>query len=387
MEMGDGFKVEMPLEITLVLFNFLLFVYTIKNKNDINWRNSIGWGIVALLLAAGFSIPTAIYPIIALKAWVILLNYAFAFYGTWQMLNFSDKEKSTILKVASLSYGALICYASISYVKMGIHYQNSYLMSKPFAVGHTLLCAMGFPLWIYLSSLLFAKKIKLWQIMLWLAYTSFIMFSYSRFYWVLIPVFIGFFILKYWKKTRWYFVGLGIVGLVAGFFSYQAIKEKRNREMAWLDPEDHNTLFVQIQSIFDRQANESNTERLNRWKMGKIMFEEHPVSGVGLNNYATVYPAVSQRFTFEKTTRSDVMMNAHQWYLGTLYEQGIVGALALLFFFFSILKHYKRLTFVAFLLLFHYFALGLIEDFLLLAEVAPAFWMSIGYVAMNETSK
>jgi O-antigen ligase len=379
MEIGGAFKVEVPLEIGLAVFNVLLLGFLIRNFKAVAWNNRILWAVVGLVLASGWSIVNAVYPWVALKAWIVLLNYILAFFGAWHILQFSKSEQTQLIRVAGLSYGVLLVYAAVRYWLLGVHYQNSYLIGQPFAVGHTLLCAMGFPLWLYLTNLIFTKKAAYWQMALCFAYTAFILLSYSRLYWVLIPVFLGIFVLFYWKKARWYFVALGLMTLVAGYFSYHYIKDKRDREQAWLDPNDHNTLFVQIQSIFELRTNESNTERLNRWKMGKVMLDEHPLSGVGLNNYAQVYPDISKRFTFEKTTRSDMMMNAHQWYLGCLYEQGIVGAAALLLFFIAFLSYYRRFTFLASLIFLHYLALGFIEDFMLLPEVSPAFWLCVGW--------
>jgi O-antigen ligase len=387
MEIGDTVKVECPLEIAMALYNLGLLAYSIKNYRDITWRNLSLWAVIGLQIAAGFSIFNAIYPMIALKAWIVSANYCFAFFGSWFILNFSKEEKDKILWVACLSYGALLLYAAGQYAHIGIQYQNSYLMAKPFAVGHTLLFAMGFPLWLYLSNEVFSKKTPWWKLGLWIVYTIYSMLSYSRLYWILIPLCIGLLILNYWKKARWYFVTLSIVGLFAGFFTYKNIKDRRDREKVWLDANDHNTLFVQIQSIFEMRANESNLERFNRWNIGKVMFEEHPWSGVGLNNYATVYPDISQRFDYEKTTRSDLKMNAHQWYLGCLYEQGIIGIVALLFFFAAFFWQNKKITFLAFLIFLHYFALGLIEDFLLLPEIVPAFWCCVGIFSTEDDSR
>jgi O-antigen ligase len=363
-----------------VLYNLLLLWYAYQNKQQIVWRNPVLWSVFGLAAASAISSSNAIFPIIAFKAWLIWSNYALAFYGSFLLLSFSPKEKNTIITIGATAYGVLLSYAAIQLLRLGLHYQNSYLMALPFAKGHTLLLAIGFPLWLYLSDIVFSRKGNKKQIILWFIYSLFIICSYSRLYWVLLLVFISLFILKYWKRTRWIFVVMGLMSIVTGYFGYHYMQEKRNREQAWLHPDDHNSWFVQVESIFEMHKNESNTERLYRWKMGKTMFDEHRFTGVGLNNYSEVYPEISKRFEYEKTTRSDVKMNAHQWYLGTLYEQGLLGILALALFFLAILSQYKRISFLGFLIIIQYFALGMVEDFMLLPEIIPAFWLCLGFL-------
>jgi O-antigen ligase len=384
MEMGKSTRIEFPLEFALVIYNFCLLYFAYQQRKHIAWLNPIALAVAGIFAAALLSILPAVYPMIALKASVILGNYILAFFGSFLVISFTEMEKRRIIQFFAISYFALLSYAAIRYLYLGIHYQNSYLVAQPFARGHTLLIAMGFPLWILLCHKIFTKQNNVLELCLFVIYSIFVSSLYSRLYWVLLPLFIGFFILKYWKKWRWFFVAMSSLLLIVGYFTFHQIQEKRNREQAWLDPDDHNSWFVQVESIIDFSKNESNTERANRWKVGALMFESHPLTGVGLNNYATVHPEISQQIALEKTSRSDMKMNAHQWYLGTLFEQGIVGILALLALFLAILSQYKRISFMIGLIIFHYIALGLIEDFILLAEVAPVFWICLGWFAIDK---
>ncbi len=383
-EIGTTTRIEFSLELAIVIYNFCLLYFAYQQRKHIAWRNPIALAVAGILTAAFCSILPAVYPMIALKASVILGNYILAFFGSFIVLSFTEKEKRLIIQVFSIAYFALLSYAAIHYIWLGIHYQNSYLVAQPFARGHTLLVAMGFPLWVLLCHKIFIKRNNSFEFYLFVFYSIFISSLYSRFYWVLLPLFIALFILKYWKKWRWFFVSLSCLFLIIGYFAFHQIQEKRNREQEWLNPDDHNSWFVQVESIFDFSKNESNTERTNRWKVGRLMYESHPLTGIGLNNYATVHPEICQQIVLEKTSRSDMKMNAHQWYLGTLFEQGIIGALALLVLFLAILSQYKRIFFVTSLVIVHYVALGLIEDFVLLAEVAPVFWICLGWFASED---
>lgn len=372
--------VELPIETLIGSYNIMLIIYLIQNRNIINWKNPILWGVFALFFGAVFSFSAAILPLVTLKALIVWSNYCMAFYGSWLILQFNNKEKKQLLKTVSISYGLLMLYAFVQYLHLGIHYQNSYMMARPFANGHTLLIAMGFPLWLLLSNKVIMLKAKHWEYGLWLFYTAFIYLSYSRFYWVIVIVMFSCMMLKHWKKIQIPFL-IGSIALVTlGYFSYNYIKEERDRTQAWLHPDDHNSAFVQLESIFKMSKNESNIERINRWKIGLAMYYEQPFSGIGLNNYSETYTQFDDSLSLKSTTRNSDKMNAHQWYLGVLAEQGIIGVCCLLLFLGIWANSYrKHFHFISFLCFIHYLCFGIIEDFLLNPEVVPAFWLCLGW--------
>lgn len=377
--MGQRIRIEIPLELCLLLYNFLLGIYILRKDNlKPLLKDNVIFAVVVMAITSATSILDAAIPMAALKAWIIWINYCFAFWASFVVLDFSEKELKFFLKVFSISYISLLAFAFGKYLMIGIHYQNSYLMAKPFATGHTLLISMGFPLWLYLAHNIFKKTASKLQIALFIGYCLIIVISYSRFYWVFAPLFTGLFAYFYWVEHRKKLIRIGAILAILGIAAFFIVKEKRDREQAWLDPDDHNSSFVQLQSIFDLKTNESNTERFNRWKVGMAMLQSNIWTGVGLNNYAEVFPIFMQNVHLKRTTRTDLKMNAHQWYLGTLYEQGFLGLLALIGFIWAWARQGKKHSFLAWMIAIHYLALGMIEDFMLLAEISPMFWMCVG---------
>lgn len=379
-EIGDSHRFEFPLEPALLLFDLGLLIYALRQKKISFFFTLKHFSVFGIGFAASLSIINAVFPMIAAKACVIWWVYVFGFYGSWIVLDFTSAERQTMLKVIASASILLLTYATIHLIQLGIHYQNSYLMALPWARGHTLLLAISFPLWLYLSDLVFSEKANKLQIFLWILCNILIVISYSRLYWVLVCFYIFIFLLQYGIKWRRLILGIALLVIITSTIVFKMMQAKRNHEKAWLNPDDHNSWFVQVESIFDLSKNESNIERTYRWKIGALMLKDHIWTGVGLNNYAEVYPLVSAQLDFQKTTHSNTKMNAHQWYLGTLYEQGIIGLTALLLFLTTIMWRWRQWNFLITTIIIHYLALGFIEDFALSPEIIPGFWIALGWL-------
>jgi O-antigen ligase len=79
------------------------------------------------------------------------------------------------------------------------------------------------------------------------------------------------------------------------------------------------------------------TERVDLWNAAIAMYSEHPVLGVGINNYSVAYPdlprtpsVAPEHRLFLEGEAQVLPTHAHNLYLNTLAEEGIVGAIALL---------------------------------------------------------
>jgi putative inorganic carbon (hco3(-)) transporter len=66
-------------------------------------------------------------------------------------------------------------------------------------------------------------------------------------------------------------------------------------------------------------ANWAVLERLAHWQAAQNMFREHPWLGVGIGNYAAVYPA------YRLPRWTDPLGHAHNYYLNVAAEAGLVG--------------------------------------------------------------
>lgn len=380
-------KLETPLEWIIPLFNVGLVFYVWKNRFSMQINKVYFISVVGLFISVIASVVSSEIFIHSVKGAVVWISYFFAFAGGFWVLNFDEKEKKQLLLVCGVSYGILLLYSFIHYLIIGIKYHNSYKMALPFANGHTLLIAMAFPLWIYLANICIKNPRKnVYLTLFFVFYTGIIYLSYSRFYWVFATLLIGIIFLYHYPRWIKLTLVLSVILVVVAYLAYIKISEYRNKNQVWLDPKDHTNVFVQIESIFLLSKNESNTERFNRWNAAKMMFLENIWMGIGINTFPEryyVYLDKVERVKIAETTRKNNYMNAHNVYIGTMAEQGIFGLIALFFFIGLWLYHWKKLGFLAKLVFLNYAFFGMIEDFTLLVDIVPCFWLCVGWGVKN----
>jgi O-antigen ligase len=380
-------KLETPLEWFIPIFNVSLLLYGLKNRFAVKINKWFFVSLSALAIAVIASIINSEVILHSVKGAVVWISYFFAFAGGFWILNFDEKEKKHLLWVCGVSYGILLLYSFVRYLVIGIEYHNSYKMALPLANGHTLLIAMAFPIWIYFANICIKNPRKnVYLILFFVFYTSIVYLSYSRFYWVFATLLIGIIFLYHYPKWIKPVIISGMILSISVYIAYIKISEYRNKNQVWLDPKDHTSLFVQIESVFVLSKNESNAERINRWNASLIMFSQNIWTGVGINTFPERYYTYLDKIPKDKlkeTTRKDDYMNAHNLYIGTMAEEGILGLLALLFFTTLWVYYWKKLGFLAKLIFAHYVFLGLIEDFTLLVDIIPCFWVCVAWGIKN----
>lgn len=88
-----------------------------------------------------------------------------------------------------------------------------------------------------------------------------------------------------------------------------------------------------IISITDLKNNKSNTTRLSLWKSSLIMFKDHPITGIGINNFKETYSLEYKQPDIE------VFSHAHNTFLNFLSETGLIGFFSIIYLFIRILKY------------------------------------------------
>lgn len=118
------------------------------------------------------------------------------------------------------------------------------------------------------------------------------------------------------------FIGAGFVCLLALVGAYLAgiIPEST------LQPVLEKAGFLRISFTLPTNNSFANSERLAHWLAGIHMFQDHPFLGVGIGNYAAAY----SHYALGIFTQS--LGHAHNYYINSAAEAGILGLLTLLGF-------------------------------------------------------
>jgi O-antigen ligase len=117
-------------------------------------------------------------------------------------------------------------------------------------------------------------------------------------------------------------IGIGLIGVLVIIAAYLAGIVPQH----YLNPILLILGLTQISFTSPSPADYSTAERLAHWFAGIQMFVTHPLTGVGIGNYPIAYPK------YFITIFVNSLGHAHNYYINTAAETGIIGLIAFLLF-------------------------------------------------------
>jgi len=288
--------------------------------------------ICGMMLWMAITTITSYDPIVSLKfmvsrAWFVVSF--FFFLGHIMLHDSKYREKMVMLLMFPLC--VVITYTMIRHAGYGFDKQAGHWVMKPFFKDHTSYGAV-LAMFIFPAIALLAKENRPTLTRLMLAIATFVIaiglvFSFTRAAWVSLAV-AGLLYAAMRIGLKWRtLVGVGVVILAGLSLSMDSIiiDMQRNKQ----DSSDN--LTEHLESISNVSSDDSNLERLNRWRCALSLFQERPITGWGPGTYQFVYAPFqrSDLKTIISTNNADGG-NSHSEYLGPLAEQGVLGAVFIL---------------------------------------------------------
>ncbi len=389
-----GLGLSLPTE-PIIFSIMVLFILKHLHKNSMDikvMKHPITIAIIINLVWIFVTCLTSELPIISFKFLVSRLWFVITFYfiGTQLFRNYSNVKKFYWLYITAFT--AIIFYTLYNHYLMGFEEEPANYVMSPFYNDHTIygaMLAMFFPgLIFFILNKKYTTSIKFAAFLLFVIYTTALVFSYTRAAWLsLATAFFAYILLLLRIKfTTILFVFIAVCSVLLIYQTEIVMKLEKNRQDASQDFDKH------IESISNISTDASNLERLNRWNAAFRMFEERPFFGWGPGTYSFVYAPFQH--SHEKTIISTNMGdkgNAHSEYVGPLCESGVLGSLtfiaivlAALFTGFRLYytikeNEIKKMALVTLLGFITYIVHGALNNFLDTDKASVPFW---GFIAM-----
>ena len=327
---GTGIDLSIPTEPIMALV-LLITVFKLTVTREFPkelLRHPLTWLIGIYLLWTLITAITSTLPGVSFKTLAYRLWFTAGFYLVAARLAYNEKFRSRYIIAYSAGLAVVIIYFIVRVQGAGLlNQQFAHSACYPFYKDHTSFGASMAFIIPPLAVMLFSKA-GLWRkgllaTLLVLFLTGFIL-SYSRAAWVsLIAATLLGLILWIRMPCRLLAVSAAvftvIIVLSAGWIWQQMDSTT----------EDSSTdLGQHLRSSSNISTDQSNLERINRWKCALRMFTEKPHAGWGPGTYQFKYAP------FQKASEKTVIStdfgdagNAHSEYLGALSESGWPGAL------------------------------------------------------------
>jgi hypothetical protein len=280
----------------------------------------------AVLLVASLASSNRL---VSVKYYLSLVLYVVVGYGLPRVLKLSGREWRRVGAALAAGTFVLVAYVLVHHFQTGFSFSLSYSIAQPFSAnGHTNLTVQLEPLILGLNLLLLGSVgvqagPRRWLVAVGLTAALLVVaFSYSRasFYSLLLQAGL---LLAYtrWGAARRLLLVWGVAALViAGMWQVMA----RLHDNTSL----HDTSFFQeMKTVQDfSSANDSNAERLNRWRFCLSLFPESPLLGIGPGTFPDRYlDYVRHTPGHPMYLDTQQRMNAHNLYLNWLAEAGLLG--------------------------------------------------------------
>ncbi len=390
-----GFTVNMPAEpiiAAILMLFFLKLIYEQRYERAI-LKHPVTIAIAVYLFWMLITSVTSEMKLVSLKYFISQLWYIVTFYFVFIKLFKEKINLHRFLWYYGVPLAIVILIITFQHSVYGFDRQVGTWIVRPFFNDHTnysAVISLLTPLFfIFIFNRNYSSLQRFFALLIFMAFTTGIIFSYSRASWLGIIVSVAAFILIYFR-INYRFIAATALLVFGLFYTFQTdiiIKLERDQQESSGDFREH------IQSIYNITTDASNLERINRWKSAIRMFEERPVFGWGPGTYQFVYAPFQRWEDYTPiTTHFGDVGNAHSEYIGPLAESGLPGMLTFIAIVITVLytgirNFYKIhdgnlrwLSLGATLGLITYFAHGFLNNFLNTDKASVLFWGLIALI-------
>lgn len=315
------------------------------------------WIIIVLLLSwTAISMVQSINKGDAFSEWLRLaLLYGVFIAGTTMFMN-NPRSAINVCRFSAVAIIGFSVYGILQLKDIIVDHLEDKLLHKSFMISSSLANKNFFSevLLILLPLVIYgvlSEKSK-WRILYILALILdifFIVLNQTVAVWIALFVVVVFFLavlgrkyivklISFWSiRNRIIIIGVFILVIAGGikvitfFPNYKYLGEKIERVGEYIQ----NPGLLTTQRI---ENNNSAFDRLMLWRNSAMMISEHPVFGVGLNNWKLFYPKYGISGTMHINTGFLSYEHPHNDYILIWAEQGIIGLALYLFLFFIIVK-------------------------------------------------
>lgn len=347
----------------------------------------LGWLFFSCLLS---EMPIVSFKYLLTRIWFISCFY----FIVTQFVRNEDNITKYILAY-TLGFSIVIIYTLLQHAPSYFSHDTSYRVMQPFFRDHT---SYGAALALLIPAMIVVIKrtrsdfsITFFNMLLLFLLCVALLFSYTRAAWLgILAVGALWVVLKLRIKIKnLILVTVVATVMIAPFYNDIIYKMSKNTEVSSTD------FLAHLKSASNITKDDSNTERINRWKCACRMFIERPIVGFGPGTYMFMYaPFQHSEDRTKISTNAADLGNAHSEYLGLLADAGLPGALSFIVLLVTVLvtgfnlynKTQNQLTkeAVLFLLLglITYYLHGFLNDFLDMDKIASLFWGFIAIIVM-----
>jgi putative inorganic carbon (hco3(-)) transporter len=392
-----GIGVALPTEPLMVAMT-LLFLLRVSIERGLLHaqvlRHPITLVILAQLVWAAACVLPSEMPMVSLKAVLARTWFVCSMFFLATLFFQRDDRRYHFLWCYMLGLAAVVVYTLVHHAQYAFAHDPAHWVMSPFFKDHTSYGALiAFYLPVLVAFAFMQRSSLTVRLGVWLLLALFcagLVFSYTRAAWVSLATALAALVVLRGRVPLWAIVSFACmgVGLYAVNQDQITIALERNRD------ESSDNLAEHVGSISNISSDASNLERINRWKCALRMFQERPVFGWGPGTYMFQYaPFQSAEDRTIISTNFGRLGNAHSEFLGPLAEQGVLGALLMVWLVFTVahtvwklqpkLSGSRRsLLLGVFCGLVTYYTHGVLNNFLDLDKAAVPFWGFTAIIVM-----